>query len=139
MSFSLLLSSLTFVGNTQHIIKSRMFESSPTSLSLLSLLTATAVVVSYFWFWSSKKTKRPKLLQDESIKYTVCLQEKEVVSHDTRRFRFSLPSNEQVLGLPIGQHIYLSTTIKGQLVVRPYTPVSSDDEAVGYFDLVVKV
>lgn len=37
-----------------------------------------------------------------------------------------------------GQHIYLSAKIDGKLVVRPYTPVSSDDDK-GYVDLVVKV
>ena len=61
-----------------------------------------------------------------------------MLSHDTRRFRFSLPTPAHVLGLPIGQHIYLSATVKGALVVRPYTPVTSDDDK-GYFDLVVKV
>lgn len=37
-----------------------------------------------------------------------------------------------------GQHIYLSARINGNLVVRPYTPVSSDDDK-GFVDLVVKV
>lgn len=37
-----------------------------------------------------------------------------------------------------GQHIYLSAKVDGKLVVRPYTPVSSDDDK-GYVDLVVKV
>jgi cytochrome-b5 reductase len=32
----------------------------------------------------------------------------------------------------------LSATVNDQLVVRPYTPVSSDDD-LGYFDLVIKV
>lgn len=39
---------------------------------------------------------------------------------------------------PAGQHIYLSTRINGNLVIRPYTPVSSDDDK-GFVDLVVKV
>ncbi|NXS43641.1 NB5R3 reductase, partial [Balaeniceps rex] len=60
------------------------------------------------------------------------------VSHDTRRFRFALPSIDHVLGLPVGQHIYLSARIDGALVVRPYTPVSSDDDK-GFVDLVVKI
>ena len=30
------------------------------------------------------------------------------VSHDTRRFRFALPSEDHKLGLPVGQHVYLS-------------------------------
>lgn len=37
-----------------------------------------------------------------------------------------------------GQHIYLSSRIDGNLVIRPYTPVSSDDDK-GFVDLVVKV
>ena len=38
----------------------------------------------------------------------------------------------------MGQHVYLSARIDGNLVIRPYTPVSSDDDA-GYMDLVIKV
>ena len=38
----------------------------------------------------------------------------------------------------LGNHMYLSATINGELVIRPYTPVSSDDER-GYFELVIKV
>ncbi len=37
-----------------------------------------------------------------------------------------------------GKHIYLSARIDGNLIVRPYTPVSSDDDK-GFVDLVVKV
>ncbi|NXP14396.1 NB5R3 reductase, partial [Thinocorus orbignyianus] len=77
-------------------------------------------------------------LKDPEVKYALRLIDKEEVSHDTRRFRFALPSTDHILGLPVGQHIYLSTRIDGALVVRPYTPVSSDDEK-GYVDLVVKI
>jgi cytochrome-b5 reductase len=41
-------------------------------------------------------------------------------------------------GLPVGQHIHLSAKIDDQVVIRSYTPVSSDEEK-GYMDLVVKV
>ncbi|XP_029902156.1 NADH-cytochrome b5 reductase 3 [Myripristis murdjan] len=83
--------------------------------------------------------RRPAItLEDPAIKYALRLIDKQIVSHDTRRFRFALPSPEHVLGLPIGQHIYLSARIDGALVVRPYTPVSSDDDK-GYVDLVIKV
>lgn len=40
--------------------------------------------------------------------------------------------------VPAGQHIYLSARVDGNLVIRPYTPVSSDDDK-GFVDLVVKV
>ncbi|KAM9328188.1 NADH-cytochrome b5 reductase 3-like [Pholidichthys leucotaenia] len=77
-------------------------------------------------------------LEDPNIKYALRLIDKQIVSHDTRRFRFALPSPQHILGLPIGQHIYLSAKVDGKLVVRPYTPVSSDDDK-GYVDLVVKI
>uniref|UniRef100_UPI00398F4B27 NADH-cytochrome b5 reductase 3-like isoform X2 n=1 Tax=Pristiophorus japonicus TaxID=55135 RepID=UPI00398F4B27 len=85
------------------------------------------------------KSKGPPIaLEDPNTKYPLRLIDKEIVSRDTRKFRFALPSTEHVLGLPIGQHIYLSARINGELVVRPYTPVSSDDDK-GYVDLVVKI
>lgn len=86
------------------------------------------------WFSSSP----PKLLQDPEIKYEVPLISREEVSHDTRKFKFGLPSEKHVLGLPIGQHVHLTTKVDGQLVIRPYTPTSSDDDQ-GYFELVIKV
>jgi cytochrome-b5 reductase len=77
-------------------------------------------------------------LKNPDIKYAFPLAHKEDISHDTRRFRFQLPSSKHVLGLPIGQHIYLTAHINGELVKRPYTPTTSDDNQ-GYFDLVIKV
>ncbi|CAM9750675.1 unnamed protein product, partial [Choristocarpus tenellus] len=68
------------------------------------------------------------------------LAEIEKISHDTRRFRFSLPSPTHVLGLPIGQHISLrfEEAATGKVVTRSYTPTSSDED-LGYVDLVIKV
>ncbi|XP_049312933.1 NADH-cytochrome b5 reductase 3 isoform X2 [Bactrocera dorsalis] len=84
------------------------------------------------------RTARLRTLVDPNDKYQLPLIEKEILSHDTRRFRFGLPSNQHVLGLPVGQHIHLIATIDNELVIRPYTPISSDDD-VGYVDLVIKV
>ncbi|KAK7410571.1 hypothetical protein VNO78_01449 [Psophocarpus tetragonolobus] len=60
------------------------------------------------------------------------------LSDDVRLLRFALPSEEQVMGLPVGKHIFLCATVEEKLCMRAYTPTSSVDE-VGYFDLVVKV
>jgi NAD(P)H-flavin reductase/rubredoxin len=61
------------------------------------------------------------------------------VSADTRVFRFALPSEKHVLGLPVGQHVAMSLKgADGVVVSRPYTPISSDDEA-GYVEFCVKV
>ncbi|XP_067855310.1 NADH-cytochrome b5 reductase 3-like isoform X2 [Heptranchias perlo] len=96
-------------------------------------------VIDFFLKIFQLKIKGPPItLEDPNTKYPLKLIDKEIVSRDTRKFRFALPSPAHVLGLPIGQHIYLSARINGELVVRPYTPVSSDDDK-GYVDLVVKI
>ncbi len=57
--------------------------------------------------------------------------------------RFALPHPEQQLGLPIGQHITLKALPKdgdapeGPPLLRPYTPVSDDDQR-GFVDFVIK-
>ncbi|CAN6466819.1 unnamed protein product [Victoria cruziana] len=63
---------------------------------------------------------------------------KTTISPDVRIFRFELPSEDQVLGLPVGKHIMVSATIGGKLCIRPYTPVSPVDQA-GRFDLLVRI
>ncbi|XP_076275551.1 NADH-cytochrome b5 reductase 3 isoform X2 [Rhynchophorus ferrugineus] len=87
---------------------------------------------------SSTGKGRKVLLRDPQIKYKLPLIEKTIISHDTRNFRFALPSKDYVLGLPVGQHIHISAKINDDLVIRSYTPVSSDDDH-GYVDLVIKV
>ncbi|XP_072419383.1 NADH-cytochrome b5 reductase 3-like [Chiloscyllium punctatum] len=100
------------------------------------LITTVGVVVGHYVL--SKKKKPAITLKDHNEKYPLRLIDKEVVNHDTRRFRFALPSAEHILGLPVGKHVYLSARIDGNLIVRPYTPVSSDDDK-GFVDLVVKI
>ncbi|XP_064161643.1 NADH-cytochrome b5 reductase 3 [Anguilla rostrata] len=99
------------------------------------LLSTVLILGAYFL--GKKKTPLITLLEP-TVKYPLKLIDKEVISHDTRRFRFALPSPDHILGLPIGKHVYLSARIDGSLVVRPYTPVSSDDDR-GFVDLVVKI
>jgi hypothetical protein len=50
------------------------------------------------------------------------------LSHNTRRFRFALPHQEQLLGLPLGQHISIKgTAADGSEVMRcaPSQPACS--------------
>ncbi|KAB5536983.1 hypothetical protein PHYPO_G00113540 [Pangasianodon hypophthalmus] len=100
------------------------------------LVFSTVALLGYLYL--GKKKKPLVTLLDPSEKYKLRLIDKEVISHDTRRFRFALPSPQHVLGLPVGKHVYLSARIDGDLIVRPYTPVSSDDDK-GFVDLVVKI
>ena len=100
-----------------------------------SVVVITAVLAKYYF---DQKKSKPITLKDPNLKYALKLVEREEISHDTRRFRFALPSPKHVLGLPTGQHIYLTCRVNGSLVVRPYTPTSSDEDE-GYVDLVIKV
>ncbi|XP_026765102.1 NADH-cytochrome b5 reductase 2 isoform X1 [Galleria mellonella] len=104
-----------------------------------AVVIVVTVVANFIWGRKSTKSQNKLVaLVDPNTKYKLPLIEREEISHDTRRFRFGLPSSEHVLGLPIGQHIHLSAKIDDDLVIRAYTPVSSDDEK-GYVDLVIKV
>ena len=85
-----------------------------------------------------QKLKGKITLADPEKKYPLKLIERKEISHDTRAFKFALPDDSHVLGLPVGQHIYLSAKVDGKLVVRPYTPISSDDN-LGYVELLIKV
>ncbi|PVH66576.1 hypothetical protein PAHAL_1G285500 [Panicum hallii] len=60
------------------------------------------------------------------------------LSRDVRLLRFALPASDQVLGLPVGKHLFVCANIDGKLCMRAYTPTSSVDE-VGHFDLLVRV
>ncbi|NXS00607.1 NB5R3 reductase, partial [Oxylabes madagascariensis] len=76
-------------------------------------------------------------LKDPEVKYALRLIDKEV-AHSMKE---KSSERKLVLGFffpATGQHIYLSARIDGALVIRPYTPVSSDDDK-GFVDLVVKV
>lgn len=54
------------------------------------------------------------------------------------RYRFALPRKDDILGLPIGQHISVMAEINGKEISRSYTPTSSDED-LGHFDLLIKV
>ncbi|XP_060831722.1 NADH-cytochrome b5 reductase 3 isoform X2 [Bombus pascuorum] len=111
-------------------------------VSVLAAVGTVAVIglaVKFYNSWrSDKKKKSPILLVDPLVKYSLPLIQKDILSHDTRKFRFALPTSDHILGLPIGQHVHLTVKIGDEVVIRSYTPVSSDDDH-GYVDLVIKV
>ncbi|KJY01798.1 NADH-cytochrome b5 reductase 1 like protein [Zymoseptoria brevis] len=75
------------------------------------------------------------------------ISEKTQTSHNTAIYRFKLPTEDSILGLPIGQHISLAADldvtdpktgeVQNKEVVRSYTPISSD-VTPGHFDLLIK-
>lgn len=70
----------------------------------------------------------------------VTLVERQVLSKDSRVLRFKLEHEDQELGLPCGQHLYLKTKCHktGDIVMRAYTPVS-EQKSRGFLDVLVKV
>ncbi|KAJ8128551.1 hypothetical protein O1611_g5083 [Lasiodiplodia mahajangana] len=67
------------------------------------------------------------------------LQSSEVVNHNTKRLRFALPTDEHVSGLTLTSALLTFAWPKGCLLpcVRPYTPITRNDEA-GVIELMVK-
>ncbi|KAH6664085.1 hypothetical protein B0J14DRAFT_608403 [Halenospora varia] len=67
------------------------------------------------------------------------LESVENINHNTKKFRFALPEDDQISGLHIASAIL--TKFKGPQMekpaIRPYTPVSDEDEK-GFLDLLVK-
>lgn len=68
------------------------------------------------------------------------LYSKRPISPNTRHFTFKLDHISQNLGLPIGQHLLLRMreTLKNEVIIRPYTPISSPSQ-LGLVDLLVKI
>ncbi|GIL55781.1 hypothetical protein Vafri_11308 [Volvox africanus] len=60
------------------------------------------------------------------------------LNHNTRIFRFGLPSTQHRVGLPVGKHVFTYATINGENVMRAYTPISGDEE-LGRLDMLIKV
>jgi len=78
-----------------------------------------------------------KLALNPKKKTAFKLQDKIVLSHDTFLLDFALQTPEHMLGLPTGKHMFLSGDVKGDLVMRRYTPISSNYD-IGSVKFVIK-
>ncbi|KAF9897381.1 NADH-cytochrome b5 reductase [Lobosporangium transversale] len=77
----------------------------------------------------------PPLDPKEYRKFT--LVDKVAVSPNTAMYKFALPNDDDMLNLPIGQHISIMANINGKEISRSYTPTSGSDD-VGHFVLCIK-
>lgn len=98
---------------------------------------ALAVATSAFIYLKFGKAPKRKPVLDPQVWQEFPLKEKISISPNTAIYRFALPHEDDVLGLPIGQHISVSAEINGKDIMRSYTPTSSDDDR-GHFDLLIK-
>lgn len=79
-------------------------------------------------------------LDGSSQRVPLVLISKEVVSRDSRVFRFALRAKGLRLGLPVGKHVLLHAKVDGKTVVRAYTPISSNsEEDAGFVSFLIKV
>ena len=122
------------------VIAQAVAKAEAAGVSRYYLLLGTALVLVYSLLALFGDDEKEQGALDEKEFRAFKLIEREEVSHDVRRFRFALQNKNQLLGLPIGQHITLRyvDAKTGEEVQRSYTPVSSDDER-GYVDFVIKV
>jgi len=81
--------------------------------------------------------KGRKLALNPRHKIPFKLRSKIVLSHDSYLLDFELQTPEHILGLPTGKHMFLSATIDGEMVMRRYTPISSNYD-VGCVKFVIK-
>ncbi|KAM6158668.1 NADH-cytochrome b5 reductase 2 [Rhynchocyon petersi] len=116
-----------------------MFGISCRDPTLLLAITVIGLTVLMFAL-KNRSSRRRKLitLRDPETKYPLPLIEKEQINHNTRRFRFGLPSVDHVLGLPVGNYVHLMAKIDDELVIRAYTPVTRDDDQ-GFVDFIIKI
>jgi nitrate reductase (NAD(P)H) len=82
--------------------------------------------------------KGNKLALNPRKKTAFKLQNKIVLSRDSIMLDFALPTKDHVLGLPTGKHIFFSAKIGDEMVIRRYTPISSNYD-VGCVKFVIKV
>jgi len=68
------------------------------------------------------------------------LESAEMVTHDTKRLRFRLPSPDAVSGLPLTSAVLTMSWPKDSWtpVIRPYTPISYSADEVGHIDFLIK-
>uniref|UniRef100_D8PK57 NADH-cytochrome b5 reductase n=2 Tax=Schizophyllum commune (strain H4-8 / FGSC 9210) TaxID=578458 RepID=D8PK57_SCHCM len=97
----------------------------------LSMTVATAA----FFYALSNKGGKKALDPTKWQEYPLAKITK--ISPNTAIYTFALPNKNDILGLPIGQHISVSAEINGKDIMRSYTPISSDDDR-GRFDLLIK-
>ncbi|GAB5585826.1 NADH-cytochrome b5 reductase [Umbelopsis nana] len=97
------------------------------------IISGAAVAAAAAYVFVNKK--QPAL--DPKVYKNFKVIEKIVISHNTALYRFGLPNKDDVLGLPIGQHISIMAEINGKQISRSYTPTSLDEDK-GHFDLLIK-
>lgn len=82
----------------------------------------------YYYLRFAAAAVAPKAFNDPNKWVDLKIKSFKDVSHDSREFVFELPSANHVSGLETASLVLAKyITAKGNPVIRPYTPISSDD------------
>ncbi|SCU86776.1 LAME_0D07624g1_1 [Lachancea meyersii CBS 8951] len=104
----------------------------------MPLAISSVAIAAAFYNTSTLRNETLKTFNGDGTWVDLPISKIEEVSHDTRRFTFNLPEENQLTGLITASALLAKLqTAKGNNVIRPYTPVS-DVSAKGHFDLVIK-
>jgi cytochrome-b5 reductase len=101
------------------------------------LLTMTSNINQPQGFAQAEAEQKKKIALSPSEFRPFKLQSTEQVSHNTTRQRFELQSPEHESGLTVASCIVARAEIDGKVVVRPYTPVSLNNQR-GFIELIIK-
>ncbi|KAF9566020.1 NADH-cytochrome b5 reductase [Mortierella alpina] len=108
---------------------------SPLDSKLVTFVAAGVGAILAYRFLKKGTVRVPPLHAKEYRKFTLI--EKTVLSPNTALYKFALPNKDDVLNLPIGQHVTVMANINGKDVARSYTPTSGSED-LGHFVLCIK-
>ncbi|PQE10913.1 hypothetical protein CJF32_00007753 [Rutstroemia sp. NJR-2017a WRK4] len=114
------------------------------NFGLAAGVAITGIAAYSFYSYSASDTKTqtsspPKVFGSGPVFKSLQLDSVETLNHDTKRFRFALPTENSLSGLTYTSTVLTFSRPKERFfpVIRPYTPVSDLNEP-GYLDLVIK-
>jgi NAD(P)H-flavin reductase len=77
-------------------------------------------------------------LEDKKKRHQFKIIRKELITPDTLRVFFELPTPNHRLGVKSGQHVFLIANIDNEEIYRKYTPLNLE-EHTGSFEMIIKV
>ena len=101
---------------------------------IIASTTVLLILISIKYYLNNKSNK----VLDPKVFKKFPLIDKRQLSLNSALYKFGLPKSNDILGLPIGQHISIQAEIDGKHVMRSYTPTSSDDDK-GHFGMFIKL
>jgi len=111
-----------------------------TARRLASAAVASGTALGCSWLWArgdpaSPPSVGPPRALSPGQPLLCALESKQRVSSDVVRLRFALPSAAHTLGLPVPGHVMV---VDAATNYRPYSPITIDARAIGFFELLVR-